>query len=79
MALEREHLPSRYAPPPPLHPSPPPRGIGECGFWSWWVAVKIRRGALRAPAVTLNVGRGFTPAGCRERLLHLWKVTKTPS
>ena len=37
--------------------SSPPRGIVCVGFWGCWVAVKTRRGALRAPAVTLNVGR----------------------
>ena len=41
--------PSRYAPPPPLHPSPPPRGMVSVGFQGCCVAVQTRRGALRAP------------------------------
>ena len=39
-----------------------PEGNGLRRLLGCWVAVQIRRGALRAPGVTLNVGRGLAPA-----------------
>ena len=38
--------------------SSPPRGIGECGFWGWWVAVEPCRGALCA---SVSVGKETLP------------------